>query len=115
MRAVSSSFLAALVLAALFWGNCFSCPQLLLYLVSHDSAHSCCHRDGSQSRLACQSIGLKVFQKADVDAQSPAPPAVVAFVRQMVVSVPAACEPPAVARSQHSPPDLLTLNSTFRL
>ena len=30
MRALANSLLAVLVLVALFWGNCFSCPQLLI-------------------------------------------------------------------------------------
>src|SRR5262249_23613020 len=30
MRTLSSSIMAALVVVALFWGNCFSCPQALL-------------------------------------------------------------------------------------
>jgi len=30
MRRVSSSLMTALIVAALFWGNCLSCPQMLL-------------------------------------------------------------------------------------
>src|SRR4051794_13220589 len=40
MRALGTSVMALLVVAALFWGNCFSCPQVLLTA----SQHGCCHR-----------------------------------------------------------------------
>src|ERR1022692_2996879 len=38
MRPVFNSLMAALVVVALFWGNCFSCPQILLAA----QKHSCC-------------------------------------------------------------------------
>jgi hypothetical protein len=115
MRAVSSSFLAMLVVVALFWGNCFSCPQLLVFLVTSGSAHSCCHREGGHSQVECQSLGLKHFQKADAGTQSPTPPVTVALVHHVDVPVPVSHVPVVLPQLLHSPPDLEILHSTFRI
>jgi len=117
MRVVSSSFLSVLVLAALLWGNCLSCPQVLLSLSAKAPAHSCCQHPGKKpvtTREACQSQGLKHFVKAD-PAQKIQPPAA------QPVQLPAAepmlpapsFHPDASVAFLHSPPDLQPLLSTF--
>jgi hypothetical protein len=99
MRKFSIPFLAALVIVALFWGNCLSCPQLLLVL----NSHGCCHH----AKIDCQSPGLSHFVKADAGAQAPAlstvaiAPAIVATLLPDPISAPIPAE--------HAPPDLLSL------
>jgi hypothetical protein len=75
MRAVSNSVMAALVVAALFWGNCFSCPQVLLSLTSKQPAHGCCHRT-KQAPQDCRTQVLQNFVKADPMGPAPALPVV---------------------------------------
>jgi hypothetical protein len=64
MRRFSIPLLAALVIVALFWGNCLSCPQLLLAL----NSHGCCHH----ATIDCQAQALSHFVKADIGAHAPA-------------------------------------------
>ncbi len=69
MRAFCTSLMALLVMAALFWGNCYSCPQVLLSA----SAHGCCHRSKAP-KTECQTQGLRNFVKAEKAAPvSPMP------------------------------------------
>ena len=104
MRAFFNSLMAALVVVALFWGNCFSCPQVLLAA----QKHGCCPHGKSESK-ECKTQGLRNFVKADpvvkvapVVAASAAP----APVLVSVTIAPAAASPhPAL----FSPPDLLPL------
>jgi hypothetical protein len=73
MRAVFNSLMAVLVVAALFWGNCFSCPQILLAAQKH---HCCPH--GKADPNECKTQGLRNFVKAERAAQAvPAPMATV--------------------------------------
>ncbi|MEO8368788.1 MAG: hypothetical protein ABI806_06285 [Candidatus Solibacter sp.] len=60
MRAFSNSLMAALVVMALFWGNCFSCPQVLLAA----QKHGCCPH-GKADPKECKTQGLRNFVKAD--------------------------------------------------
>ena len=71
MRVISNTVMAALVVAALFLGNCLSCPEVLLASQAQQPAHGCCHR-GHQpaSNPACQSQALQHF----VQAEKAAPP-----------------------------------------
>jgi len=103
--------MAALVVAALFWGNCLSCPQLLAALQSHQPAHGCCHKTKSASS-ECQSQVLKSFVKAESSA-----PALALPIVARLVGLPAAA-PLAdnLARvEEHTPPDLFSLHSSFRI
>ena len=112
MRRVSSSSMAALIVAALFWGNCLSCPQMLLAIAAHQPAHSCCHRTKSTG-TSCPSQGLQHFLKAGPEMQTPAV-AVVAMAPAIAVSLlqGALVTPVEV---EHVPPDLLSLHSVFRI
>jgi len=60
MRIFSSTVMAVLMIAVLFWGNCFSCPQLLLA----QPAHPCCPHTKSPAK-DCNSKSLQHFVKAD--------------------------------------------------
>ena len=60
MRIFSSTVMAVLMIAVLFWGNCFSCPQLLLA----QPAHPCCPHTKSPAK-GCTSQNLQHFVKAD--------------------------------------------------
>ena len=107
MRAFSSSIMATLVLVALFWGNCFSCPQALLAF----NAHQCCH---PQKRTAakCETQNLQQFVKGDLGTNAPAMP-VSAMVSLPVVPFHAAALTPAA--EEHSPPGALALRSILRV
>jgi hypothetical protein len=110
MRAVSNSFLAALVVVALFWGNCFSCPQLLLALAQQTPAHACCHHQKT-SAPHCETQSLSSFvQAADTHVPAPVPAA--------LAPVPAAAFAPvdvAFDRPAPNPPDLEIQNSSIRI
>jgi hypothetical protein len=58
MRTISTAALAVLVIAALFWGNCFSCPKLLFA----QSAHGCCKR----TKVSCDTQSLKDYVKSEI-------------------------------------------------
>ena len=93
--------MAALVVAALFWGNCFSCPQLLLTLKSNQPAHGCCHRT-KQAPQECRTQVFRHFVKADPVAPAPALP-VVAIVAEPAPIVALLAEP-SPTPVEHAPP-----------
>jgi hypothetical protein len=105
--------MAALVIAALFFGNCFSCPQILL-AATQQGDHSCCHRTKSVSQ-DCQTQGLRQYIKADPGA----PAAVQPIVAEVVSAVPDAPAPEeffvSSVRPDRTPPDLLAVLSVFRV
>lgn len=111
MRAISSSIMAALVVVALFWGNCFSCPQALLAVTSHQSAHQCCHKTKSAAP-GCETQNLQQYVKADASGHAPSLP-VVAFVS--LAASPALPDTIAPTAVEYSPPDSLFLQSTLRV
>ncbi|MBZ5725006.1 MAG: hypothetical protein LAP87_08420 [Acidobacteriia bacterium] len=113
MRAVSTSLMAALVVVALFWGNCFSCPQLLLAMQSHQPAHGCCHGK-KQAPVTCQTQQFHQFLKADA-GHAPAVP----LVAELLAS-PSPVPLPhdrtsASVPAPHAPPGLSSLYSTLRI
>jgi hypothetical protein len=116
MRALYSSIMTALVVVALFWGNCLSCPQVLLSLRKHPSNHDCCKKKGQQSTQTCSSRGLQHFVKADPAVSSQATPAA-----ELPLEAPADDSLPEVltdctqAVQSHAPPDPLTLHGSFRV
>ena len=75
MRAFCTSLMALLVTAALFWGNCYSCPQVLLAA----SAHSCCHRTNAP-KTECQTQSMRSFVKAEKSSPVSVMPVTVATV-----------------------------------
>ena len=104
MRAFFNSLMAALVVMALFWGNCFSCPQILLAA----QKHGCCPH-GKADQKECKTQGLRNFVKADPVVK--VAPAVVQTavpgVTLLQVSVPTFRVAPVP--QYFSPPDLLPL------
>jgi hypothetical protein len=103
MRAVFNSLMAALVVTALFWGNCFSCPQVLLAAQKH---HCCPH--GKADPGDCRTQGLRNFVKAEQTVQV-APSAVVAAVVQPQMAALPLLEAAAVPALPVYTPDLLPL------
>jgi hypothetical protein len=113
MRQVSNVLMAALIVAALFCGNCLSCPQMLMAMAIHQPGHSCCHH--RTGRVECHSQSLSHFMKAQggntvpafaVTGLAPTTAAVVVFRR------------PAMApwrATDVAPPDLLSLYSLLRV
>ena len=104
MRAVFNSLMAALVVVALFWGNCFSCPQVLLAA----QKHSCCPH-GKADPSQCKTQGLRNFVEAEkatrivpavVETEAIATPRTIARLGS-----PALVGPPP----EFTPPDLLPL------
>lgn len=119
MRAVCNSLMALLLLGALLWGNCLSCPQMLLGLASHAPAHDCCKHPGKQpatSQNDCQSFALKHFVKADPAPKAQLQATVYAHFAGANTQ-PAALAAPKVVVGviPHSPPDLEVLNSSIRI
>ena len=111
MRTLSSSIMAALVVVALFWGNCFSCPEAVLAYASHRSAHECCHKSKA-STPGCDTQNLQQFVKTHVGTQMPALP----VVALSMVEAPAfALDAPAPTVVEYPPPDFLSLNSILRV
>ncbi|HLK50294.1 MAG TPA: hypothetical protein VKT49_19260 [Bryobacteraceae bacterium] len=111
MRAVSSSIMAALVVVALFWGNCFSCPEAVLAFATHQPAHQCCHKTKA-AVPGCDTQNLGQFVKADAGTHVPAMP-----VRALgTVLVPVLLgDRPAPVLIEYPPPDLLSLLSVHRV
>ena len=111
MRTLSSSIMAALVVVALFWGNCFSCPQALLAQKTQQPAHQCCHKHKT-SAPGCETQNLQQFVKADVGTQT-SPVAVLGVVAPLAAPLVWSEMRPAAA--PYSPPDLLSLQSILRV
>jgi hypothetical protein len=112
MRRVSNILMAALIVSALFFGNCLSCPQMMLAMAGHQPAHSCCHH--STPRIDCHSPVLSHFVKAQsyaasrlaVSGVAPAIAAITVVARPAVASWRAA---------DVAPPGLLSLRSPLRV
>jgi hypothetical protein len=102
MRILSSSVMAVLIVVALLWGNCYSCPQLLLAQQSHE----CCHKTKT-ANIDCQWQSLQHFVKAGGTTVL-AMPSQAAFSPPVdrVTALPTVREPRNLADS--SPPDLLS-------
>ena len=115
MRVLSNSLMGALVVVALFLGNCLSCPQVLAAMAAHTPSHDCCHHRSHQStpKTDCQSQALQHFAQAEKTA--PPAPAMMALVAlpAPVVSLESSLEWPEAPAP--TPPDLISLNSTFRI
>jgi hypothetical protein len=114
MRVFSNSVMTALVVLALFLGNCLSCPQILLSLSSHQPAHGCCPRSHQPvSKTTCQSQALQHYVQAEKEA--PPAPAVIAMVRPPFDLLPLQPATDFGGTPEISPPDLVSLNSSFRI
>jgi hypothetical protein len=104
MRTFSTSIMALLVVAALFWGNCFSCPQLLL--AAHK--HPCCPHT-KPIKNECQTVGLKNFVKVDNGTPDAPAPATIAVLEHEQTSTYFPVCMPAPNVLGHAPPEILSL------
>jgi hypothetical protein len=112
MRQVSHIAMATLIVAALFFGNCLSCPRMLLALVGQNPGHSCCHHP--TPKVDCHSQSLSHFVKA----QTHPAPALVASGVVRSIGMAAMPTPPVTApwrAADSPPPDLLSLHSLLRV
>jgi hypothetical protein len=94
--------MATLIIAALFWGNCYSCPQVLLSA----QKHGCCPHTKS-GKSECRTQGLKNFVNTEKSA-----PAVIVTVAALELPEPVheAAAPTLIPRAgNHAPPDALPL------
>jgi hypothetical protein len=109
MRAFSTSLMVLLVVAALFFGNCFSCPQMLLASQPHQPQHKCC--PGPQPVSAsCQTQGLQHFVKAgDNGAQPPILPVVAELIEAPAPTVHLNTPFIVAAPAEHAPPGIVSL------
>jgi hypothetical protein len=67
VRKIAISLSATLAVAAMLWGNCLSCPEMMLAAASHQPAHSCCHKP-QPTASGCHMQGMQHFVKADAPA-----------------------------------------------
>jgi hypothetical protein len=117
MKAVSSSFMTALVLIALFLGNCLTCPQLIAS-AAHHPAHGCCHHP-QPVQAGCQTQALQHFVKGESSVR----PLPETAAHGILAEAPVETSPlPGLAplRAENAspppdPPDPLSLNSAFRI
>jgi hypothetical protein len=113
MRRVSHISMAVLILAALFFGNCLSCPQLMMASACHQPGHGCCHH--RTAKIECHSQALSHFVKAH--GANAAPVFAMMGVAPATSAVTAASRPataPGCAAGV-PPPDLLSLHSLLRV
>ena len=97
-----------LAAAALFFGNCFSCPQMLLAGLSHQPQHNCC--PGPQPVSAsCHAQGMQHFVKADGGAQPVVLPVVAELIGPPTSMVLAKAPFRVPAPAEHGPPGILSL------
>ncbi|SRR6266545_10103 len=115
MRTFGTSVMAALIVVTLFWGNCFSCPQILFSQYAHKAAHECCKRGQKPAGQNCQNQGLQHFLKAGADTGAQIAPAAVAEAAVEAAVLTPQLAPEAAPAAHHNPPDLLSLHSVFRI
>ena len=109
MKRWSSWLMAALMVAALFWGNCLSCPKMLLA-----GSHSCCKHSKPISGQRCDRH-LQQFVKSDSAPQTAAVPMVAALPVAVETAPPAVASEPRVAEYSGSPPERIALISSLRI
>jgi len=112
MRKFAILAMVLLAAAALFWGNCLTCPQMLL--ASHQPAHPCCPNPHPGS-VHCTTHEMQHFVKADAGAPAPTVPTVAESIEPAAsVSLPRQWKSTPLP-SEHAPPDLLLLTASFRI
>jgi hypothetical protein len=104
---------AVLVVVALLFGNCLTCPEMA-------ASQSCCHRNQpchhkQAPSQVCEAQSLHQFVKADL-ADHTVTLAVVSIATVTPDPVSAAGPGDAAFSSvEYAPPDLLSLHSSFRI
>lgn len=110
MRVISSSIRAALIIVALFWGNCLTCPQALMA-----QTHRCCHKN-KQDTSTCQTQLLRQFVKAEPASHAAVTPATAVQIVPVTLTPTAAFEWDQIPNAaEHAPPDLFSLHSSYRI
>jgi hypothetical protein len=105
MRAAFNSLMVALVVVALFWGNCFSCPQILLAAQKH---HCCPH--GKSDHGECKTQGLRNFVKAESTTHIvPAVTTVAVMAAPLLPAMSLSATLVIPAPLEYTPPDVLPL------
>ena len=108
MRIFSTSSMVLLAAAALFFGNCFSCPRMLLAWQSQQPLHNCCPSSQPVS-ASCQSQDMQHFVKGDSGAQ----PVILAVTAELIKSPSLIVLPntPLIvpAPAEHAPPGIVSL------
>jgi hypothetical protein len=113
MRRPSNILMATLIVAALFCGNCLSCPQMWMAVATPQPGHSCCHH--RTAKVDCPSQALSQFVKAQ--GGSFAPVFTAAGVAPAITAV-TATDRPALASwraADFAPPGPLSLHSLLRV
>ena len=100
--------MAALVVMALLFGNCFSCPQMWV-----QDAHRCCHRNKPVT-AQCDTQNLQHFVKSEARAQVSPATATAEAIEPAAVVLPSETLQFAVHLSE-APPDPLSLTSSLRI
>jgi hypothetical protein len=105
--------MAGLMALALFWGNCLSCPQVLLS--SNQPAHACCHRTHQPApQTNCQSQSLQHFVQAEKGAVPV--PVVAALVNSAAPwQAPRPTDTGLRATVTATPPGYIPLTSSLRI
>jgi hypothetical protein len=93
--------MVALVVVAMLWGNCLSCPDARAAASSPTSSHSCCHKPHPAS-AKCQTEGLSHFVKAD--SVVPVVPVVVTVSDYSFAEAPIPLRAATPYPTLHSPP-----------
>jgi hypothetical protein len=107
--------MAALVIVALFWGNCLSCPQVLIALKAHQAAHDCCKRNQKPAAKSCDAQGLQHFLKSEPGTQVSPAPVAHAAVGLVLFSQASPAPTAGLVVPAPKPPDRLALNSSLRI
>jgi hypothetical protein len=109
MRTFSIPLTVLLVVAALFFGNCFSCPQMLLAGQSHRPAHNCCPHPQPAS-AGCQTQAVQHFVKAGDSGAQPLMAPVAAGIVEVPASAVVSSAPVLVPTfAEHAPPGVFSL------
>ena len=106
MRTVSTAVMALLMVAALFFGNCFSCPQMLLSSASQQ--HDCCPGQHPAS-AHCQTQDLQHFVKAASGTHLGVLAVFAGITESPMVIVPLEATVTMVAAADPIPPGILSL------
>ena len=119
LKALSSSVLSLLMVVTLLWGGCVSCPQFFMFQV--EAEKSCCNNDGQCERPTkttpskeCKRMPLEPQGFASAHADLAVAGVVTTAVTDLSVLEACSAAPhPEAPVSEHSPPDLNVLHSTF--
>ena len=113
--------LSLLMVATLLWGGCISCPQFFMFPTAEKAEKSCCQKNGQCERPAktapakeCKRMPLEPQGFASAHADLAVVPVIAsAVVLPPLLDYSSAAPRPEAPISDHSPPDLNVLHSTF--